>query len=273
MIPPAVRSDERIEQIEVNLDRLRWLPDDLGTRHVRVNIPAFELSVHDGDEIPLRMRVIVGSRENQTPVFSGKMEYLVFSPYWNIPSSIVTKEILPKMEENPNYLERQQIEIVRTNGDTYQLRQRPGAFNSLGLVKFIFPNRFDVYLHDTPADNLFDRLTRTLSHGCVRVEEPAELAAYVLQDQEDWTDEQIHAAMHSRREKRVDLLTALPVHILYWTAWVDRNRQVQFRNDVYGYDAKHRALMTRPPPASNTPNVDVNKVRARIIADATRLQG
>jgi len=253
-----------IEKIEINLDRMRWMPDDLGPRHIRVNVPAFELTVHDGDQVPLRMRAIVGSKENRTPIFSGEMQYIVFSPYWNIPLSIATKEFLPKIKQDPSYLSRQQIEVIRTSGQNiqtidpanvdwdevsdnlgYQLRQRPGASNSLGLVKFIFPNRYNVYLHDTPADNLFDRLTRTLSHGCVRIERPAELAAYVLQDQPEWTSEGIEAAMHSEKEKHVPLKSRLPVHITYWTALPDTNSGVEFRDDVYGYDEKHEALASR----------------------------
>ena len=255
---------ERVEEIEINLDRMRWMPDDLGSRHIRVNVPAFELTVHDGNQVPLQMRAIVGSNDNRTPIFSGEMQSIVFSPYWNIPKSIATKELLPKIRQDVRYLERQHIEVIRASGDKtqavdpsdvdwdemgdnfrYLLRQKPGASNSLGLVKFIFPNPFNVYLHDTPADSLFDRVTRTLSHGCVRVEHPSDLAAYVLQDQAEWTPEHIQAAMHSDQERHVALKTRLPVHIVYWTAWAGSEGNVEFRDDVYGYDAKHRALTSR----------------------------
>jgi L,D-transpeptidase YcbB len=182
--------DFRIAQIEANLERLRWLPSDMGTRHIVVNIPAYELQVHEGNEIPLTMKVVVGTNANRTPLFSDLIETVVFSPYWNIPESIATKEILPKIMKDPDYRLRQNIEVVKVGKRTevvdpakinwndapanfqYQLRQKPGPKNSLGLVKFLFPNEFNVYLHDTPADNLFDRFTRNFSHGCVRVERP-----------------------------------------------------------------------------------------------------
>ena len=249
-------SGRQINQIELNLDRWRWLPGDLGRRYVRVNIPSFELEVHDGPQIPLAMRVVVGTNENRTPVFSGTMTYLVFSPYWNIPESIMTKETLPMIENDPNYLARQNIEVVRTSGkhieildpadvdwenaarSNIQLRPRPGGRNSLGLVKFMFPNRFSVYLHDTPSDKLFDRLTRDFSHGCIRVERPFELASFVLQDQPQWTAERIRKAMHAEEEKHVRLTQTLPVHILYLTAWVDDEGTVHYEKDIYEYDAR-----------------------------------
>ena len=259
-----VSVQEQIEKIEINLDRIRWMPDDPGPRHILVNVPAFELTVHDGDQVPLRMRAIVGSIENRTPIFSREMQYVVFSPYWNIPLSIATKEFLPKIRQDTSYLSRQNIEVIRTSGRKaetidpseidwdevsdnfrYQLRQKPGASNSLGLVKFVFPNPYNVYLHDTPADNLFARLTRTLSHGCIRIERPRELAAYVLRDQPEWTPERIEAAMHSENEKHVTLKRRLPVHIVYWTASVDANGAIRFSDDVYGYDEKQRALTPR----------------------------
>jgi murein L,D-transpeptidase YcbB/YkuD len=279
---------------------MRWIADRLEPRHIRVNIPAFHLSVHENDQIPLEMRVIVGSKENSTPMLDGRIEYLVFSPYWNIPLSIATKELVPKIRKDPNFLRKEEMEVVRVSGDSvqtvdaskvdwdsitegsaYQLRQRPGASNALGLVKFIFPNRYNVYLHDTPSDNLFDRLTRTLSHGCIRVENPTRLAVYVLRDQPEWTGERIDQAMHAEKEKSVPLKTPLPIHLLYWTAWADADGTAHFREDVYGYDEIHRRLMglmglTSPPiradlPASNASDVDVNKVRAGVVPDASGL--
>jgi len=247
-------SPEDREQIELNMNRWRKVPDDLGARHLRINVAAFELEVHDGDEIPLRMKVVVGDNENKTPLFSSEMKYVVFSPYWNIPESILTKETLPKIRANPEYAIRQNLEVVRVSGkrvevidpedvdwdkvgeSDIQLRQRPGSRNSLGLVKFIFPNRHNVYLHDTPADNLFDRLTRNFSHGCIRVEKPQELAEYVLRDQQEWTPERIRTAMHAGAEKHVSLKEALPVHILYFTAWADAGGVLHLADDVYGYD-------------------------------------
>ena len=251
--------DFRIAQIEANLERLRWLPSDMGTRHIVVNIPAYELQVHEGNQIPLTMKVVVGTNANRTPLFSDMIETVVFSPYWNIPESIATKEILPKIMKDPDYRLRQNIEVVKVGKRTevvdpskinwddapaafqYQLRQKPGPKNSLGLVKFLFPNEFNVYLHDTPADNLFDRFTRNFSHGCVRVERPLELASYLLHDQPEWTAEKIETAMHSDSETHVALKTPVAVHIVYWTAWVDSTGVLQIRPDVYGYGYPARA--------------------------------
>jgi murein L,D-transpeptidase YcbB/YkuD len=280
--------DQRIAQIEINMDRMRWIGERFEPHHIRVNIPEFHLSVHENEQVPLEMRVIVGSRENTTPILDGRMEYLVFSPYWNIPLSIATKELVPKIRKDPNFLRKEEMEVVRVSGDKvqtvdpskidwdaigegseYQLRQRPGSQNALGLVKFIFPNRYNVYLHDTPGDNLFDRLTRTLSHGCIRVEKPSELAAYVLRDQPEWTFERIEEAMHAEKEKRVSLKTAIPVHLLYWTAWADADGTVNFREDVYGYDEIQRGLTSSP--ATNASDIDVNKVRAGVVPDAAGL--
>ena len=219
-----------------------------------MNIPSFQLDVHENGQTPLTMKVVVGSNDNKTPLFSSEMKYVVFSPYWNIPESIMTKETLPKILEDPEYASRQNLEVVRVSGKhveivdpedidwenvgktDIQLRQKPGNGNSLGLVKFLFPNRFNVYLHDTPAGNLFDRLTRNFSHGCIRVEKPQELAEYVLRDQPEWTPERIRKAMHAGQEKYVSLDEPLPVHILYFTAWVDDAGTLHIEKDIYGYD-------------------------------------
>jgi murein L,D-transpeptidase YcbB/YkuD len=256
-------AEERIAQIEMNMDRMRWFPDS-EPRYARVNVPGFQLSVKDGDDVPLQMRVIVGSMENRTPLLSSKIEQIVFSPYWNIPLSIATKELLPKIKKDPRYLQREEIEVVRIAGDKvqivdpsridwhrvdesleYQLRQKPGATNALGLVKFIFPNQYNVYLHDTPTDNLFDRLTRTLSHGCIRVERPTELATYLLRDQPEWTPRRVDEAMHAEKEKHLPLKSPLPIHLVYWTAWADQDGLVQFREDIYGYDEEYSKLISR----------------------------
>jgi len=285
--------EQRIEQIKINLDRMRWSADRFEPRHVRVNVPAFELSVHDDDQVPLQMRAIVGSFESPTPILDDQIEYLVFSPYWNVPLSIATKELLPKIKKDRAYLRREQIEVVRVSGDKvqvlepskvdwdkaangqFELRQKPGASNALGLVKFIFPNPYEVYLHDTPSDNLFDRLTRTLSHGCIRIERPAELAAYLLQDQPEWTPDRIEEAMHAEKEKRVPLKTKMPIHLLYWTAWAEADGKAQFREDVYSYDEKHAELTSSEAnlPAAHATNIDMHEIRTRIVPDAAGFHG
>jgi L,D-transpeptidase YcbB len=250
---------QRLAQIALNLERWRWMPDDLGARHIRVNIPQFYVEAYENNRPVLAIRAIVGKEGDETPIFSESMTYVVFSPYWNIPPSIIADETLPEMERDPEYLLRNNIEIVRLSGKGIEVldpadldwtneatmkgvafRQRPGSTNALGFVKFMFPNPYNVYIHDSPADSLFQRLGRTLSHGCVRIEDPAGFAAYVLRDQPQWTRPAIHQAMHSGTEKHVKLSSPIPVHIVYFTAWVDEKGGLHFRDDVYGFDAGHK---------------------------------
>ncbi len=246
--------DTRIRQVALNLQRWRWMPDDLGDRHFMVNVPYFHLTAREQGKPVMDIRVVVGKVGNNTPLFSDEMETVVFSPYWNIPDSIAQGETLPAIARDSNYLARQNIEIVRTSGGEkvnaadvdwgnpealkgYAFRQRPGAGNALGHVKFLFPNSHNVYLHDTPADNLFGKPTRAFSHGCIRVEEPEQLAKYVLREYPEWDESSIGAAMHAGVEKHVKLKEKVPVHIVYFTAWVDENGGLHFQPDIYGYDS------------------------------------
>ncbi len=251
---------ERVRQLELNLERWRWMPADFGSPYIFVNIAGYSLQVRDQAEaVPLKMRVIVGDGTHRTPIFSDTMTEIVFSPYWNIPQSIQAKEMLPAIAKDSNYLKKKDIEVVRIvngqtqvvdsakvdwdkDGDSYQLRQKSGDKNSLGLVKFLFPNHYNVYLHDTPADNLFDKLTRDLSHGCVRLEQPVELATYLLRGQSEWTPASIDAAMNAGKEDHVTLKNPTPVHLVYLTARVDEDGVPQFFGDAYGYDARQQAL-------------------------------
>ena len=244
--------DTRIRQVALNLQRWRWMPDDLGERHFLVNVPSFHLIAREQGKPVMDIRVVVGKVGNNTPLFSDEMESVVFSPYWNIPDSIAQGETLPAIARDPNYLARQNIEIVRTSGEKvsagdvdwsnpealkgFAFRQRPGSGNALGHVKFLFPNAHNVYLHDTPADNLFGKPTRAFSHGCIRVEEPEQLAKYVLRGYSEWDEAAIGAAMHSGVEKHVKLKEKIPVHIAYFTSWVDENGGLHFQPDIYGYD-------------------------------------
>jgi L,D-transpeptidase YcbB len=248
--------ETRIRQIELNMERWRWLPRELGDPHILVNIPEMRLDVWDHGANPLSMRVVVGKPDTQTPIFNDRMTYLVFAPFWNVPSDIARNETLPSVLNDPGFLTRTNMEVVDAGGKsvsgrdidlstpgTYRFRQRPGTSNALGLVKFMFPNQFNVYLHDTPADSLFARASRSFSHGCVRVEQPAKLAEYVLRDQPEWTPERITEAMHGADEHVVKLKAGIPVYLGYWTARVAPDGVVQFRKDVYGIDGRQTAKL------------------------------
>jgi murein L,D-transpeptidase YcbB/YkuD len=248
------------DQIRMNMERWRWVPHDLGDRYVLVNVPAYQMQVMEGDTAALAMRVIVGKPDAPTPLFSDKMTYLVFSPYWNIPPDILRDEALPHVAKDPEWLRRNNMEVVGTGGDvvdasdvdwsdekevkSVRIRQAPGPENALGLVKFIFPNNFNVYLHDTPTDTLFFKDRRALSHGCIRVEQPVALAHYVMSDRPDWTPERISTAMHANEEQTVKLKSPIPVHIGYWTAWVEPDgKTVTYTDDPYGIDARQLQLI------------------------------
>jgi murein L,D-transpeptidase YcbB/YkuD len=231
---------EAIHQIAMNMERWRWLPDDLGPRYLIVNIPAFELNAIENGKSVLDMKVVTGKKDSPTPVIVDRMTTVVFSPYWNIPTGIVEKEILPKLEKDPSYLERNNIEAVDESG---RFRQRPGPGNSLGQVKFMFPNHYNVYLHDTPAQALFDRVERDFSHGCVRLDRPTDLAKYVLRDQPEWTEAKIDEAMQSGIEQSVPLKQPLPIYLVYFTAW-EENGALQRVPDVYGVDRRHNSATT-----------------------------
>jgi len=248
--------DERIKQIALAMERWRWLPDQLPDRYLLVNVPDYRLDAIEGGKSVLTMRVVVGAPDKMTPIFADKMEYLIFSPYWNIPPDIAQNETLPRASRDPDYLTRNNMEVVDASGrvvdpsdadwsgdkGSLRIRQRPGDGNALGGVKFVFPNNFNVYLHDTNAATLFDRLERGLSHGCVRVEEPARLAEYVLRDQPEWTAARIQEAMQAGQEQRVNLKAPIPVYILYMTAWVHEGG-VRFLKDIYGHDAEQEAKL------------------------------
>jgi L,D-transpeptidase YcbB len=258
--------EERIRQIELNLERWRWLPENLGDRYVLVNVPSFQLDAYEGTRAVLTMRVVAGERDKPTPIFSDRMTEVVFSPYWRVPPSIAKNEIIPAILRDPGYLAKANLEVVKgehvldasridwTDPDpNVRIRQRPGVKNSLGLVKFVFPNQFDVYLHDTPADSLFQRLERDLSHGCVRVEKPVDLARWVLADTPEWTPERIETAMNSGHEQHVAIKRPVPVYILYQTAWVEPDGSVDFRDDLYGHDQAQIRYLPRSPMLALAP--------------------
>ncbi|MEO6527024.1 MAG: L,D-transpeptidase family protein [Gemmatimonadaceae bacterium] len=226
-------AEYRLRQIAANLERHRWLPRTLGERYVLVNVPAFQLSAFDHQEEALTMNVVVGAEYDgrATPVFSDSMTYVVFRPYWNVPGSIAGRELWPHQRRDPGYFDRHGFEVATASWGRY-VRQRPGYNNALGYVKFIFPNDFNIYLHDTPAKSLFDRDVRAFSHGCIRVAEPAVLAAWVL----GWDLDRARAAMaDGSNDNRVDLSRKLPVYIVYFTTYV-RDGTLHFANDIYDRD-------------------------------------
>jgi len=224
---------KRIEQIVVNIERSRWLPDRMEGNYIAVNIPDFKLLVYDGDSVLWTMNVVVGKTANKTVIFSGQLKYVVFSPYWNVPKSILNKEVLPGIKRNKNYLAAHHMEW---NGKS--VRQKPGPWNSLGQVKFLFPNSHNIYLHDTPLKDLFKEDNRAFSHGCIRVQNPKKLAQYLLRNDPAWTEQRITDAMNSGKEQYVTLKQTIPVFIGYLTAWVDRQGSLNFRNDIYNRDSR-----------------------------------
>ena len=253
---PAAR---RVRQIELALERERWLPEMRREPHIFVNVPLFRLWGFDPDrpDEPLRMNVVVGKTlGHATPIFVEEMEYVVFRPYWNPPPSIVRLEIVPKARGDAGYLAGQNMEIV-ARGDVDApalpatpenldqalagklfIRQKPGEKNALGAAKFIFPNDENVYMHGTPAQSLFARARRDFSHGCIRLEDPARLAEWVLRDNPEWTRERIDAAMRGERPTQVNLKNRLTVFLFYDTAYVDSKGLVHFADDYYGHDAR-----------------------------------
>ena len=235
--------EKRIEQLVLNMNRMLWTPQIKDSNLIQVNIPEYMLYVHADSGKAMDMQVIVGRGGTNTMMFNGDLNQIVFSPYWNVPESIVRDEIMPKMKKNPNYLKSENMEIVNQKDSIPVIRQLPGAKNSLGRVKFLFPNNYDIYLHDTPDKNLFARKDRALSHGCIRVAKPEELAAYLLRGQSEWTPEKIREAMNSGKEQTVKLNNPVPVAITYYTAWVDRNGQLNFRDDVYQHDDRTARMM------------------------------
>lgn len=278
--------EERIRQLRVNLERKRWMPADFGPRYIAVNIPDYRLQLVQDGRQTLEMRVIVGkAQRNKTPVFSGEMTYLMLNPEWNIPRTIIAEEVKPGLAKDSTYLQRKGMEVVRgwgrnlevvdpsgldlaRLGPEYRLRARPGVANPLGQVKFMFPNRFNVYLHDTPTDRLFNASARAFSHGCVRLEKPIDLANAVLADNKTWTPEAVQDVLVSGESKTVSLREPLSVHLYYLTAWVDEAGTVQFRRDVYGYDAKVAAALAKESLLAFDFNLGPAPLRAELASPA-----
>lgn len=253
-----VSAARRVAQMRVNMARLADLPTDLGQRHIIVNVPGFEAFLFDGDTLALRSRIIVGKDQQQTPQFTGLVTQVVVNPFWNVPDSIARNEILPKLVKDPDYLAKEDMEVLegwQANTQSldpmtidwaallaegrmpYHFRQRPGPRNALGQVKILFPNEHAVYLHDTPSRGLFNRRVRAFSHGCMRVDKIVELATAVLG--QDWTTDRLQNLIDRSESKTIRVSLKMPVHVIYLTSWVDPETGVlQFRNDLYDRDDK-----------------------------------
>ena len=256
---------QKADLIALNLERLRWLPHVKGEKdEIIINVPEYMLRAYKNNKETMRMRVVLGAEFTPTPVFHDTLKYIVFSPTWAVPKSILAEEFLPKLREDPGhfdparfrfYRDGEQIDPLEEDWDeedlditAYSVVENPGDANSLGKVKFIMPNDFSIYLHDTPADQLFSREDRALSHGCIRLERPEEFAAYLLKGQKGWNDKKIAEAMKSEKPIQVDLEKDYPVYIVYRTAWVDNDGKVNFRDDIYGHDGRHLAYLEKEVP-------------------------
>jgi murein L,D-transpeptidase YcbB/YkuD len=230
---------DRLQQLLVNMERMKWMPETPEGKLILVNIPAFALHVINGSQRLFDMDIVVGKEGHSTTMFSGVLNQVVFSPYWNIPRSIVRKEILPAIRRNKRYLASKHMEVTGTANGVPVVRQLPGAHNALGKVKFLFPNSYNIYFHDTPDKGLFNHDNRAYSHGCIRLKDPVKMAQFVLEGSPQWTNEKIDSAMNSGKEKFVAVKDPVPVIITYFTAWSD-NGKLYFASDVYGHDAIFR---------------------------------
>jgi murein L,D-transpeptidase YcbB/YkuD len=231
---------ERIKQIMVNMERCRWLPIKNEGDYVLVNIPAFSLQVFNADSLVFECEAIVGKETNKTAIFKGMIKYVVFNPYWNVPDQILKKEIIPALSRNSNYLEKHNMEWY--DG---RLRQLPGPDNALGAIKFLFPNPFDIYLHDTPAKGLFKEQRRAFSHGCIRISAPHRLANYLLRNHVGWSTQKMDDLLSSSNEEYVKLDKEVPVYILYLTAFGDHQGNLNFREDLYQKDQALESIILK----------------------------
>ncbi|WP_051978253.1 L,D-transpeptidase family protein [Edaphobacter aggregans] len=274
--------NERVQQLQDTLERWRWLPEPYVNPRLMVNLPEFVLRGYTPEhKLDFTMRVVVGKvmGQHQTPVFAHMMKYLIFRPYWNVPVDIARNELVPHIEANHSYLESKNFETVNAKGQHVpytarlvaqggvMVREKPGPKNSLGLVKFMFPNQYDIYLHSTPATELFNRTRRDFSHGCVRVQQPDELAAWLLKDQQfkngqDWTLEEVREAMTAGPDNhQVNLKTPIPIVIFYMTAEAEEDGHVHFFDDIYGYDAELEKVLANGPPYPIKPDPIASKAK------------
>ena len=244
--------DFRINQMMVNMERLRWIPVNMGKQFLLVNIPEFKLHVFESGKPIWSTNIVVGKDAKQTSIFKGNISKIVLNPYWNVPNSIINEEILPKLKRNTSYLSKNNMEVLSgekvvkassINWKKYKknipflIRQKPGKDNALGKMKFLFPNNFSIYLHDTPSKNLFNSSKRDFSHGCIRVENPMKLALYFLKNNKEWNQTKIDSIIETNKEYEIPIKPTVPVYIAYFTTWVDDDGNLNFRNDIYDLDA------------------------------------
>jgi L,D-transpeptidase YcbB len=234
---------ERIQQILVNMNRMEWMPPATDSNRIMVNIPSQMLYTYEANNKVMEMPVIVGKDGASTTSFSGNINQVIFNPTWHVPSSIVKNELMPKMKSDPGYLQKHHMEVTGQSDSVPQVKQLPGKDNALGRVKFVFPNSYDIYLHDTPDKTLFQRNDRALSHGCIRVANAEKLAEYLLRNQQDWNAQKIQSAMKSTQEQTVSVSNPELVQITYNTAWVDENGKMNFRPDIYNHDKEASSKM------------------------------
>ncbi|AWW00743.1 L,D-transpeptidase family protein [Arcticibacterium luteifluviistationis] len=245
--------EQRIKQIMVNMERLRWVPVEMEEEYLLVNIPEFRLHIFDNQKQVWQMNVVVGKDVHKTSIFKGNISQIVLNPYWGVPTSIVRNEILPKLKRNPGYIARNNMEVMsgntvidpysinwnKYNGNVpFSIRQKPGNNNALGKIKFLFPNNFSIYLHDTPSKSLFNESSRAFSHGCIRVAEPHKLALYLLRKESDWDEGKVDNILKTSNQTVIKLQPTIPVYIAYFTSWVDNSGALNFRKDIYHLDQK-----------------------------------
>ncbi len=234
--------DTLLKRLAINLERAKWMPAEMPSTYAWVNIPEYKLQVFENNNKAFDMNVVVGSQANNTVIFTDIMEYVVFAPYWGIPRSIVKKEIMPAMRRSGSYLARNDMEITGYSGGIPNIRQKPGPKNSLGLVKFLFPNAYDIYFHDTPSKWAFDKNNRSLSHGCIRLQDPAKFAQWVLRyNAEKYNPQYIDSMMHKNTKEtyiKIKQENQVPVYLVYFTSWIDESGKLMFRNDIYKHDAE-----------------------------------
>lgn len=252
--------EQRISTVKANLERWRWLTHELGEYHLRVNIPGFELQVFKNNKVERTHKIIAGRPTRKTPVFSSELNNMVFNPTWTVPPGILNADVIPAAKKDLNYLSSKNLIIYDKNGAVvdpktidwnssqakqYTYRQPAGDNNALGVVKFMFPNPYSVYLHDTPSKELFEKSDRSFSSGCIRVQHPVDLATYLLSNQGEWNKEKVEKVIASKKTETVTVKNKPLIHLTYWTAWVDENGIVNYRNDIYDRDSKIVELLSR----------------------------